>query len=494
MRLWALSIFLGALALRLATLGAEAIWYDEAFTAAMTRLPLSDMLGAIQGDVHPPLWYLIESGFVALLGSSPFVLRLPAALASSLAAVQGYELLRGLAGDKSGRLAGILLGILPGQLHYGQDARMYALLTLLVLVGIRLALAHKWLALGAILAVMNWTHNLAPAYTVLFGVWALIGGRRRALPGLLLAAGLTLPWLAPALRQAGQVGVGFWLGGLANVGSALYWLYFTTLFNRLPGWAAFGGFMVSAAVTMVSIYQSARHWRKLWPLALFGFGPAALLTGVSLAWRPVLLDRALLPSGAVVIGLWAAGLPLLSAPLRRVLAAFAAPTASLALVSFFIYGLNTGSPIPAPILARWQEGDALYHMSLTSALITDYYLPDHPAYILPETGDLAQSLSDVTKDHMGLLERQLHVPALAQRGIVRLWVLYDDTPMTSDVEREMFAYLIGRYPVIAEWIYPESPMDTVIVALLDISNASLPGLLPTVPRLCAGARPCLSHP
>lgn len=489
MRSWHLYIFGGALALRLATLGVESIWYDEAFTAAMTRLPLPDMIAATMGDVHPPLWYMVTAAFTAVLGDSPFVLRLPAALASALAAGQGYELLRGMSGEKSGRLAGVLLAVLPGQLNYGQEARMYALLVLLMLVAVRLALSGRWLALGVALAAMNWTHNLAPVYTALLAGWALVAGRGRALPGLGLAGLLTLPWLAPAIEQARHVGAGFWLASPSSVGSVLYWLYFTTLFNRLPEWAAIGGFIVSTAVTLVSVYHAARQWRRVWLLALLGFAPPAILAGVSLIWRPVMLDRALVPSGAAVIGLWAVGLPMLSAPLRRVFAVFAAPTAALALVGYYALSCSGNCfPVPQPVTAYWRDGDAIYHISITSVLVTDYYLPDHPAYIMPEAGDLAQSLSDVSKQHMGLLARQQYVPVLAARGVRRLWVLYDDSPMTSDQERETFAYLLTRYPVVGQWWYRGSMLDTVILVLLDLSGSGLAGSLPLAPRWCVGGR------
>ena len=42
-----------AVALRVAGLGASAIWYDEAFSLAMARLPLLDMVRAAALDFHP---------------------------------------------------------------------------------------------------------------------------------------------------------------------------------------------------------------------------------------------------------------------------------------------------------------------------------------------------------------------------------------------------------------------------------------------------------
>jgi hypothetical protein len=488
MQLWPVCIFLGALLIRLATLGLEPLWYDESFTAAMTRLSLPDMIGAIRGDVHPPLWYLIERGFVSLLGPSEFVFRLPAALASAVAALQSYHLLRGLSGDTSGRVAGVLMAVLPGQINYGQEARMYSLMTLLVLVGVRLALARKWLALGAVMASLNWSHNLALIYSGLFAVWALAAGRRRALSGLLLAGGLSLPWLAPALHQAAQVGDGFWLAGPGNLGGLLYYISFGAVVGSLPDWAALSGIIASAAVTLISVYLCAGRWRKLWPLALFGFGPSALLGLITVLWRPVLLDRSLIPASAAVIGLWSAGLPNLSGVVKRAVLAVAAPTAMLAVIGYFLLPCRVNCDPLYIIERRWETGDAIYHMSLTSVMVADYYLPDLPAYLLPEAGNLSQSLSEETKAFMGLAARQIPVSVLAASGVGRLWVIYEDTPMTSDIEAREYRALIARYPIVGQWVYTETQLATTTLTLLKIGPGARSPFVR--PRLCAGGRLC----
>ena len=53
-------------------------WYDEVFTLAVAGLPLGRMFMALAGDVHPPLFYLIEWFNIRLFG--PGALRLPAFL------------------------------------------------------------------------------------------------------------------------------------------------------------------------------------------------------------------------------------------------------------------------------------------------------------------------------------------------------------------------------------------------------------------------------
>ena len=78
------AIFVAALALRLFDLGAAQFWYDESFTALLSRLPFAQMIQATAGDTHPPLYYLITWSLASTVGSSEVVLRLPSVIFSML--------------------------------------------------------------------------------------------------------------------------------------------------------------------------------------------------------------------------------------------------------------------------------------------------------------------------------------------------------------------------------------------------------------------------
>src|SRR3989304_3246477 len=71
-----------AVALRVAGLGASAIWYDESFSLAMARLPLLDLVRAAALDFNPPLWEMIAWVSTRLFGDSAIGLRLPSLVAS----------------------------------------------------------------------------------------------------------------------------------------------------------------------------------------------------------------------------------------------------------------------------------------------------------------------------------------------------------------------------------------------------------------------------
>src|SRR4030042_3827073 len=110
-------LFLVALVSRLATAGLESLWYDESFTAWLAVLPLDRAMLATAGDVHPPLWYLIEWLTVRALGNSEWALRFPAGVFSALAVVESYYLVKHLASERAGLIAAGLLAILPGPLY-----------------------------------------------------------------------------------------------------------------------------------------------------------------------------------------------------------------------------------------------------------------------------------------------------------------------------------------------------------------------------------------
>src|SRR6266545_2121574 len=77
--LW-LILILGAI-LRLATLSRQSLWLDEGFSYWMANRRWTEVVAYLPlYDIHPPLYYLVLRGMIAL-GGSEWLLRLPSALA-----------------------------------------------------------------------------------------------------------------------------------------------------------------------------------------------------------------------------------------------------------------------------------------------------------------------------------------------------------------------------------------------------------------------------
>ncbi len=117
-----------AFALRVCSLSAHSVWWDEAFTWQTTSHGWDALWHMLQtGDRNPPLYFVLTAGWGSVGGWSEFSLRfLP--LASGLIGVAVvYALARRLFGRRAGLWTLALAAFAPALVAYAQEARMYAL-------------------------------------------------------------------------------------------------------------------------------------------------------------------------------------------------------------------------------------------------------------------------------------------------------------------------------------------------------------------------------
>ncbi|MCL4490142.1 MAG: glycosyltransferase family 39 protein [Chloroflexi bacterium] len=131
----ALSILcLGAFALRVFRLEYQSLWYDEAFSVYLAHFSLADITARTAADIQPPLYYYLLHFWMALAGDSEFAVRALSLFFGVLTIPLLYATGRRLFGAWSA-LAAALLGVLsPLYLWYSQEARMYTLITFLLLL------------------------------------------------------------------------------------------------------------------------------------------------------------------------------------------------------------------------------------------------------------------------------------------------------------------------------------------------------------------------
>lgn len=203
------------------------LWLDEALSANIAALPLSDIPGALRRDGHPPLYYVVLHVWQDVVGDGDTAVRL-------LSAIVGLALIP-LAWDAAGRIGGrraawaaaLLVALNPFVLRYATEARMYEMVMVLVLAGWLVA-DHALrrpdlgrLALVALLTgVLLWTHYWGLWLTAAAGLGLLVRAglahrrhqpRRRAaslrVAGALVVGGLTfVPWLPTLLFQSSHTG------------------------------------------------------------------------------------------------------------------------------------------------------------------------------------------------------------------------------------------------------------------------------------------------
>jgi hypothetical protein len=226
---------------------------------------------------------------------------------------------------------------------------------------------------------------------------------------------LYLPWLLQLPAQFAKIQNTYWIERptLSSI--------FTTLLSYVTNlpvdelWIALA-MAVTLVVTGLAAYQTFLALKKRRPgarrgawLAYLAFAPAALMFIVS-QWKPVYIERALLPSG-VIFWLWlawaltAAGLPHF---LRIVNFGLLAAGIALGLVMHLTYAGFPYGPYAALDAAlaqrsRFETGDVIVHSNKLSALPAIYYdraLEQH--FIADPPGSATDTLAPVTQQVLGI--------------------------------------------------------------------------------------------
>jgi len=186
-----------AAALRLPTLDASSLWFDEAVTLSLLRMDLGDTLARIPvSESTPPLYYVTAWLWTRALGETEVMVRALSALAGIATVPVLYAAAARLATRRVGLIAAALAAVSPLLVWHSQDARAYSLLVLLSAVSL-LAFARAldepsrrrlagW-ALAAALALV--THYFAVFLVAGEAIWLLARHRGR---GAVLAAGVPL--------------------------------------------------------------------------------------------------------------------------------------------------------------------------------------------------------------------------------------------------------------------------------------------------------------
>jgi mannosyltransferase len=162
-------------------IGTRLMWNDEHATWHAATLSWRDLFHLLDHiDRVLTLYYLLMHGWVALVGDSPTMLRLPSlvamACAAGLTALVGQRLLN----VQAGLIAGIIFAVMPAVSRYAQEARPYAfavaaatLATLLLLVALDHPRWAYWFMYAGTVVLTAFFHLVAitvlPAHALL--VW-----------------------------------------------------------------------------------------------------------------------------------------------------------------------------------------------------------------------------------------------------------------------------------------------------------------------------------
>lgn len=424
-------------------------WYDENFSLVLTRLPLDRLLAAVAGDVHPPLYYLVQWMLAQVLGSSLLIIRLPALLCSlgTLALLPALYTRLGLPAPVQ-TAALVIYALAPMQIHYGTEGRMYALLQLLVVLGAWAVLAKRWDLVYLAVSGLAWTHNWGLFYGLCLGLLALPGLRRADwLPAGLafgLAAFTWLPWAVRLVWQMQAISGNYWIlrVSLGQVLYALHELVWTITLAVVPG-------LLGTALWYLAGLWTARRFPSAWRLYLLAFGPLAVGVIVSLVYQPVVVYRFLIGSSPFIYALLAAPTVWIWNGLTRRLNLPQALLAAIVLLPMLVMSYRQlyepgqlrgvawhNSPAPAWV-DQVRPGDRL--VANTDGPVIDFRarFPAYHVDLLQSCRPALGSLTDATRAALGYAP----LPSLPAG---RVWVIYSDSAITAACEQAQYAALLSQ--------------------------------------------------
>ena len=200
----------------------ESLWMDEGLSIGIASQPLFEIPGVLKQDGSPPLYYMLLSIWMSLVGDGPAETQALSLVIALLTVPAALWAGRSLFGHRAGYMAAGLFAFNGFLTAYAQETRMYTLMVLLSLLVTAAFLQvfvyrrRRYLPLFiAVLALMLYTHNwglfvTAGALLALIPCWYVADNRRDLVRDALIGfggAGLVyLPWLPTLLYQVQHTG------------------------------------------------------------------------------------------------------------------------------------------------------------------------------------------------------------------------------------------------------------------------------------------------
>jgi len=467
-------------------LGVPSPWRDEAATVDAAQRSVPQILALlVHQDAVNGAYYLCLHPVILLLGTSPAAIRAPSVLAMAAAAGFTVALGRQLAARAglpspalTGLLAGLLLVAAPQTTRYAQEARPYAIVTMLATVASYLLVRSLadgrwrwWTGYGAALAGAGLFNLFALLLVVAHGISLLILGAappaarppRRQLARWAVAAGTATALLAPLLlagyRQRAQIG----------------WL-------TRPGWGTAGalatGFAGSRAALLPVILLalagaaagvSRRRAEALTPAVValpWLAAPAAVLLAVSRA-HPLFTARYVEFSLPALALLCAAGLSWLAGAATWVTGG--GPPKLLAWLPAAVAVVLLGALLAGPQQALRRPGSRIDNLRRAAAVLAAHELPGDAVLYLPSSRRIVsmsypgpfRRLRDIALGRSPaasatLAGTEVSPPVLRHRftGVRRVWVVtirYLKRPPPDSRTDQAKTGMIGQLHLAGRW-------------------------------------------
>lgn len=311
------------------------IWFDEGYSAYLVKGSFGEIWGLTAVDVHPPFYYYLLKIWSLMFGTSLIALRAISVFFGVASIVLLFFLVKHWFGKKPAMFASLLMAVSPFLIRYGMEMRMYMVILFIVLLAsymLTLAVEKNqkryWVFYAVLVALGMYTHYFTACVWLTHVIYLLFIFRKdakRLVPAVLSYVGavvLYVPWVPSLLSQMDSISGGFWIPPVTGETpvSFLTNIFLFKSAGELAGWSVLLAILfvgVYVLVTKIAYKEIAKADRKyyLFLFLMFVLPPLALL-GVSLVYKPMFVDRYLVPSSIIA---WVIiGVSLAFCPVKKV--------------------------------------------------------------------------------------------------------------------------------------------------------------------------------
>jgi mannosyltransferase len=446
-------IILLATALRLFRLCHQSLWFDEAFSWAVSSVSLKLSLQALLADGgNLPFYYLLLRAWLNL-GQSEIMLRFPSAAFGILSVPLIYQVARRSFDRGSALLSASFLALSPFHVWYSQEARMYSLVMLSSLGSayffLRVLQGGNWKSWGGlvIFTALGYPTGFSIYLVTLMELFFLIC-TFRATYSLLrpwalsqsLAILPTAPWLiALVTRRVKSFGFG-WIPqpGLVEPLKTL-WNFSLGHTNALTPFVA-----LSLVPFAVAFLLSLRPSQSMYPankLFLFVWLAFPIVFTFLVSLRlPIYIDRFLIVSLPPYLVLVGYGMT----QIRRDVLRYGLATAMLTVLAFHttliyfnpVFAKEDWRGAIAYIESCAQEGDLIVSRYVQDDLLVNYYYHGSLERAVMGTGPATVPPQVLAQDHL------------------RMWLIYRPPQESPRVitRHEPFRLEDERDPSVRAWL------------------------------------------
>lgn len=303
----------------------ESIWFDESYSAYLTRGSFGDIWNMTSLDVHPPFFYFLLKIWSGIFGYTDFSMRFMSVFFGALGIILSFQLLKRWFGSKIAAVSTLALAVSPMLVRYGQEMRMYTLVFFIVVAAtyaLDLLLETKktryYIIYALLIAIGMWTHYFTAIFWIAHIIYYQASGRGKLFSKKMIlmyvgAVLLFVPWMPSLLKQIVEVQSGFWIPAvslLTPVDYAGQSLMYSEA-EYATGWLALFGIGVVIFTTFFLRKSFAGFSKKqkqnFWLLITLVAVPPAILIILSLPpLASMFVDRYILLSSAylwVLIGM-----------------------------------------------------------------------------------------------------------------------------------------------------------------------------------------------